>query len=217
MKLLVETLDFTEFETLIEGSSNVRNMYITGPFIQTEIVNKNRRMYRKKTILEAVNTYIRDKIDTNRALGELNHPAHPEVNPERAAIKIVSLKEDGNNFIGRAKVLRSVPMGAIVAGLIDEGVQLGVSTRALGSLKSEKDYKLVCDDFRLMTAADIVSDPSAPDAFITALMENREWVWENGNLVQHEIGIKKYINNESKKKLTEADLLKVFQEILKLV
>lgn len=217
MKLLIETLDFSEFETLSEGVGDRKDMYISGPFIQTEVVNRNQRLYQKKVILGEIQRYVKEKISANRALGELNHPDHPEVNPERAAIKIVSLTEDGNNFIGKAKVLRSLPMGAIVAGLIDEGVKLGVSSRGLGSLKSVGTHKVVCEDFRLMTAADIVSDPSGPDAFVSALMENEEWAWVNGRLEKNEKQIKKFINTESKQGLTEEGLVRVFQQILKIV
>lgn len=218
MKLLIETKDFSGFQIITEGEGDKKGLFITGPFIQTEVVNRNNRMYRKETILGEVQRYIKERVEANRALGELNHPAHPEVNPERAAIKIVSLKEDGNDFVGKAKVLESVPMGAIVGGLIREGVQLGVSSRGLGSLKEEKGYKVVCEDFRLMTAADVVSDPSAPDAFVTALMENKEWVWEQGRLIEREVEIRDTINTLSRNgKLNEEALVRVFQKILTLV
>ncbi len=217
MKLLIETNDLSEFE-IINEDTNGKGLYIKGPFIQTEIVNRNGRMYKKDITKKEIDRYIAEKIKTNKALGELNHPPHPEVNPERAAIKIVELTESGNDFIGKAKVLESLPMGSIVGGLIREGVQLGVSSRALGSLKNEKNYKVVCEDFRLMTAADVVSDPSAPDAFVTAIMENKEWVWENGVLLEKESEIKENINKLSRyNKLTDEKLLEVFQQILKLI
>lgn len=219
MKLLIETQDFSAFEILKEAVGEEKSLYINGPFIQTEQVNKNGRMYIKETIGKEIARYINEKINVGRALGELNHPAHPDVNPERAAIKIISLTEKGNDFIGKAKVLESVPMGAIVGGLIREGVSLGVSSRGLGSLKEHsKGYKVVCEDFRLMTAADVVSDPSAPDAFVTALMENKEWVWEGGRLIEREVEIKETINTLSRNgKLNEEALVKVFQHILKQV
>lgn len=218
MKLLIETHDFTDYEVLSEGADQAKGLFIKGPFIQTEVVNRNGRMYKKDTTKKELDRYIAERVLANRALGELNHPPHPEVNPERAAIKIVSIEEDGNNFIGKAKVLESLPMGAIVAGLIREGVQMGVSSRGLGSLKQMQGYKLVGEDFRLMTAADVVSDPSAPDAFVSALMENKEWVWENGNLVEREVEIKQTINNLSRiGKLNEEQLLTVFQKVLTLV
>lgn len=214
MKLLIETQDFSDYEVISEDASG-KSLFIKGPFIQTEVVNRNGRMYKKDTTLKEVSRYIKERVETNRALGELNHPAHPEVNPERAAIKIVSIEEVGNNFIGKAKVLESLPMGAIVAGLIREGVQMGVSSRGLGSLKQMNGYKLVGEDFRLMTAADVVSDPSAPDAFVSALMENKEWVWEGGNLVEREVEIKQTINTLSRTgKLTEDQLVRVFHTIL---
>lgn len=218
MKLLIETQDFSHFEVLTEGEGSSKNLFISGPFIQTEVVNRNGRKYIKETVSKEIARYIKEKVDTNRALGELNHPAHPDVNPERAAIKIISLTENGNDFVGKAKVLESVPMGAIVGGLIREGVQLGVSSRGLGSIREEKGYKVVCEDFRLMTAADVVSDPSAPDAFVTALMENKEWVWEGGKLVEREVEIRDTINTLSKTgKLTNEALERVFHKILSLV
>lgn len=217
MKLLIETHDFSDFKIISEDSAG-KGLFITGPFIQTEVVNRNGRKYLKETTKKELDRYISEKVDTNRALGELNHPAHPEVNPERAAIKIVSITENGNDFMGKAKVLESLPMGAIVAGLIREGVQMGVSSRGLGSLKQMNGYKLVGEDFRIMTAADVVSDPSAPDAFVTAIMESREWVWENGNLIEREMEIKQTINNLSRNgKLNEESILAVFQKVLTLV
>ena len=217
MKLLIETNDFSDYEILTEGEGG-KELFISGPFIQTECVNRNGRKYMKENVSGEIGRYIKEKIESGRALGELNHPAHPEVNPERAAIKIVSLTERGNDYIGKAKVLEKVPMGAIVGGLIREGVKLGVSSRGLGSLRQMDGFKLVEKDFRLMTAADVVSDPSAPDAFVTAVMENKEWVWENGSLFEKEVEIKRIINNECKQGgLTEEKLVGLFQKILTLV
>lgn len=217
MKLLIETKDFSDYEILTEGEGG-KELFISGPFIQTECVNRNGRKYMKENVSGEIGRYIKEKIESGRALGELNHPAHPEVNPERAAIKIVSLTERGNDYIGKAKVLEKVPMGAIVGGLIREGVKLGVSSRGLGSLRQMDGFKLVEKDFRLMTAADVVSDPSAPDAFVTAVMENKEWVWENGSLFEKEVEIKRIINNECKQGgLTEEKLVGLFQKILTLV
>ena len=217
MKLLIETKDFSDYEILTEGEGG-KDLYISGPFIQTECVNRNGRKYIKEHVSAEIAKYVKEKIESGRALGELNHPAHPEVNPERAAIKIVSLTETGNDYIGKAKVLEKVPMGSIVGGLIREGVKLGVSSRGLGSLRQCEGYKLVEKDFRLMTAADVVSDPSAPDAFVTAVMENKEWVWENGNLIEREVEIKQIINNQCKQGgLTEEKLIGLFQKILTLV
>ena len=212
MKLLIETKDFSDYEILTEGEGG-KELFISGPFIQTECVNRNGRKYMKENVSGEIGRYIKEKIESGRALGELNHPAHPEVNPERAAIKIVSLTERGNDYIGKAKVLEKVPMGAIVGG-----VKLGVSSRGLGSLRQMDGFKLVEKDFRLMTAADVVSDPSAPDAFVTAVMENKEWVWENGSLFEKEVEIKRIINNECKQGgLTEEKLVGLFQKILTLV
>jgi hypothetical protein len=218
MKLLIETQDLNDYEVITEGEGDAKGLFIKGPFIQTEVVNRNGRKYMKEHVSGEIAKYTIDKINSGRALGELNHPAHPEVNPERAAIKIVSLTETGNDYIGKAKVLEKVPMGAIVGGLIREGVKLGVSSRGLGTLRQMDGFKIVEKDFRLMTAADVVSDPSAPDAFVTAVMENREWVWENGNLIEREVEIKSIINNQCKSGgLTEEKLVGLFQKILTLV
>lgn len=217
MKFLIETRDSNDFEIIQEAinGSDKKSLFITGPFIQTEVVNHNKRLYKKDIVSKEVDRYIKEKIDTNSAYGELNHPNHPEPNPERAAIKIVSLNESGNDFIGKAKVMESMPMGNIVYNLIKEGIRLGVSTRALASLTDKGTYKLVGEDFKLMTAADVVGNPSAPDAYVTALMENKEWAWSNGNLFMFEDEIKNNINKLSKyKQLNEDNLIRVFNDIL---
>lgn len=218
MKLLIETQDFSSYQVIQEGEGSEKRLFIEGPFIQTEVVNRNGRKYLKENIKPEIDRYIKERIDSNRALGELNHPNHPEVNPERAAIKIISLKETGNDYVGKAKVLENLPMGKIVGGLIREGVQMGVSTRGMGSLRQMEGFKLVEKDYRIMTAADVVSDPSAPDAFVNALMENRDWVWENGRLIEKEIEVKDTINTLSRNgKLTEEELTRIFKQILTLI
>jgi hypothetical protein len=216
MKFLIETLDHNDFTVISEAKEGgKKEIYIEGPFLQADIINANGREYPMQTMRREVAKYMKEKVLTNRACGELNHPNHPEVNPERAAIKIESLIESGNNFIGKAKVMQKLPMGQIVAGLIGEGVQLGVSSRGLGSVRQIGNRKVVQEDFKLMTAADVVSDPSAPDAFVTALMEGKDWVYENGILREKETEFKQMLNKASKAKcLNEAKLLEIFNHIL---
>lgn len=181
MKLLVERLESTN---VIQESNDSNDLYIKGPFIQMNVVNGNRRLYPKHIVIPEVERYIKEHVETNRAIGELNHPGTPHINYERACIKIESLVLEGDNFIGRAKVLKSVPLGSLIAGLISEGVQIAVSTRGLGSVKPDASGVNVVQSFKLITAADVVHDPSGPDAYVTALMENKEWVFENGVIVE---------------------------------
>jgi len=170
MKLITEQVQEVRYLTEKKEEGG-KAYFIEGPFLQTEIANKNNRMYRKETMQREVNRYIKEFVDTKRAFGELGHPEGPGINLDRVAIMITSLKEDGNNYIGRAKVMTETPMGRIVKSLIDEGAQLGVSSRGMGSLKEGKDgINEVQDDFYLATAADIVADPSAPDAFVRGIM-----------------------------------------------
>lgn len=216
MKLLVETHNIEHF-TVLNESNGKSGLYIQGPFIQMDIVNGNKRIYPSAHTAPAVDAYIAEKVSTNRALGELNHPGHPHINPERACIKIVSLHRDGSNYIGKAKVLESLPMGAIVAGLINEGVQMAVSSRGVGSVKMDsRGVSVVQSDFKLFTGADVVSDPSAPDAFVTAIMENKEWVYENGILV--ESTAKQIVeDNFSGNASYQQKCLNAFKELVKLV
>ncbi len=216
MKLLIEQ-EIDSVETFLTEATTEKSgdIYIQGKFIQTNIVNRNRRFYPKENVHREVERYIKEDIASNRAVGELNHPNHPDINYERACIKIVSLKEDGNDYTGKAKVLQHLPLGGIIAGLIKEGVNVGVSTRGLGSVKANgKGINVVQNDFRLMTAADVVSSPSAPDAVTTAIMENREWVYENGLLIEKETDLKDIINTgiRDKKHLNE-----IFQDIIKTI
>lgn len=187
MQLLVEAYDIENFEILNESEGENKGLYIQGPFIQMDIVNGNKRFYDNRITVPEVERYIVEKIQKNRAVGELNHPGHPWVNFKEAAIKIVSLIREGSNYIGKAKVIESVPNGAIVAGLIREGVQMAVSSRAVGkTIVNSKGIAVVQEGWRLMTAADVVSEPSAPDAFTTALMENKGWVFENGMFIEED-------------------------------
>ena len=176
MKLITEEIESVEF--LVEQKNGKKNMYIEGVFLQGNIKNRNGRMYPMETLRREVGRYNENHVQSGRALGELGHPEGPTVNLDRVSHKIVSLKESGSNFVGKAKIL-GTPMGKIASSLIEEGVKLGVSSRGIGSLKPTREgINVVGDDFMLATAADIVADPSAPDAFVEGIMEGKEWVWE---------------------------------------
>ena len=180
MKLIREEIETVEFVT--EERNGKKSLYIEGVFLQGNIKNRNGRMYPMETLAKEVCRYNESNVVTGRALGELGHPDGPTVNLDRVSHKIVSLKESGSNFIGKAKIL-DTPMGQIAKSLIGEGVKLGVSSRGIGSLKPTKEgFNVVGDDFMLATAADIVADPSAPDAFVEGIMEGKEWVWEGTTL-----------------------------------
>ena len=180
MKLIREEIETVEF--LVESKNGKKSMYIEGVFLQGDIQNRNGRMYPMATLRKEVARYNENHIQSGRALGELGHPEGPTVNLDRVSHKIVSLKESGQNFVGKAKIL-STPMGKIASSLIEEGVKLGVSSRGIGSLKPTREgVNVVSDDFMLSTAADIVADPSAPDAFVEGIMEGKDWVWDGGVL-----------------------------------
>ncbi|AYR01708.1 prohead assembly (scaffolding) protein [Synechococcus phage S-B43] len=180
MKLIREEIESVDF--IVEEKGGKKHMYIEGIFLQGNICNRNGRMYQMEGLRKEVQRYTENHINSGRALGELGHPDGPTVNLDRVSHKIISLKEDGNNFIGKAKIL-STPMGNIAKSLIGEGVKLGVSSRGIGSLKQTREgVNIVGDDFMLATAADIVADPSAPDAFVEGIMEGKEWVWDGGIL-----------------------------------
>jgi len=214
MKLLIET-NTENLQIITESVNGAKQYFLEGVFLQSEIQNKNGRMYPKKVLNESVQTYIKEYINTDRALGELGHPENASINLDRVSHKIVSLREDGNSWIGKAKVL-STPFGKIVQNLMDDGVKLGVSLRALGSIKESNGVRVVQNDLRLVTPADIVADPSAPDAFVQNLMENKEWIFVDGILVEQQITeVKNDINKLSKSnKLNEAALLAVFNKVL---
>ena len=180
MKLIREEIESVEF--LVENRNGKKSMYIEGVFLQGNIKNRNGRMYPMETLRKEVGRYNENHVQSGRALGALGHPDTPTVNLDRVSHKIVSLKESGSNFIGKAKIL-GTPMGKIASSLIDEGVKLGVSSRGIGSLKPTREgFNVVGDDFMLATAADIVADPSAPDAFVEGIMEGKDWVWDGGIL-----------------------------------
>ena len=193
MKLMTDLSECVQY--LTEGTGESKSHYITGIFAQADTKNRNGRVYPVKVLDREVNRYVTEMVKTKRALGELNHPNSPTVNPERACHIITELKRDGTNFIGKAKIL-DTPVGRIVKTLLDEGVSIGVSTRGLGSLKERNGYNEVQDDFR-MTAIDTVADPSAPDAFVTGIMESKEWVYVDGVFMEKEIDATKSFVKES--------------------
>ena len=184
MKLITEQIE--PVEILVEEKDGKKDTYIKGVFLQTEITNRNGRMYKFGTMNREVQKYNEDFIKRGRALGELGHPDGPTINLDRVSHKIVELQPEGHNFIGKAKLLET-PMGKIAKSLLEEGVQLGVSSRGLGSLKKENAVSVVADDFVLSTAADIVADPSAPDAFVEGIMEGREWTLVDGKIKEAQI------------------------------
>ena len=180
MKLIREEIESVNIIT--EEKDGKKHLYIEGIFLQGNIKNRNGRMYPLETLRREVGRYNENYVTAGRALGELGHPDGPTVNLDRVSHKIISLKENGSNFIGKAKIL-STPMGKIAESLISEGVKLGVSSRGIGSLKPTREgFNVVGDDFMLSTAADLVSDPSAPDAFVEGIMEGKEWIWDGGIL-----------------------------------
>ena len=213
MKLITEQID--DVEVIVENRNGKKSMFIEGIFLQGDIQNRNGRMYPMQTLRKEVQRYNESFVDSGRAVGELGHPEGPTVNLDRVSHKIVSLKESGSNFIGKAKIL-STPMGKIAQNLIDEGVKLGVSSRGLGTLAVNEDgIKVVSDDFMLATAADIVSDPSAPDAFVSGIMEGKDWVWDGG-VVREQLARKTYktVNTLVDNKQLEENKLAVFQNFL---
>jgi len=200
MKLIREEIESVKFITE-KLKSGKQNLYIEGIFLQGNIKNRNGRMYPMDTLRKEVNRYNESNVSSGRALGELGHPDGPTVNLDRVSHKIQSLKEDGTNFIGRAKIL-DTPMGKIASSLLGEGVKLGVSSRGMGSLRKENNCNIVQDDFMLATAADIVADPSAPDAFVNGIMEGKEWVWDNGVIKEARIA-------EIKTEIDQATLINI--------
>ena len=213
MKLIREEIETVEFVT--EEKNGKKSLYIEGVFLQGNIKNRNGRMYPMETLAKEVSRYNESNVVTGRALGELGHPEGPTVNLDRVSHKIVSLKESGSNFIGKAKILNT-PMGQIASSLIGEGVKLGVSSRGIGSLKPTKEgFNVVGDDFMLATAADIVADPSAPDAFVEGIMEGKEWVWE-GNTFREQLAsqTKKKIDTLVGQKALEEHKLNLFNEFI---
>ena len=177
MKLITEINE--DLEYIVEGTGDKKSMYINGVFMMSETKNRNGRIYSKPILFNEVSRYRNEYVDKNRAFGELGHPEGPTINLERVSHMIKELKEDGNNIVGKAKIM-DTPYGNIVKNLINEGSKLGVSSRGMGSLEEKGGANYVKDDFYLATAADIVADPSAPDAFVDGIMEGKEWIWDNG-------------------------------------
>ena len=213
MKLIREEIESVDF--LVEERNGKKSMYIEGVFLQGNIKNRNGRMYPMETLRREVSRYNENHVVAGRALGELGHPDGPTVNLDRVSHKIVSLKESGDNFIGKAKIL-STPMGKIAQSLIGEGVRLGVSSRGIGSLKQTREgVNIVGDDFMLATAADIVADPSAPDAFVEGIMEGKDWVWDGG-ILREKFAEKTYatINTLVDQKTLDEKKLSLFNDFL---
>ena len=213
MKLIKEQIEEVKYLTETTESGK-KNMYIEGRFLVGDEVNRNNRMYKMDTLRQEVARYTKEYIDSNRALGELGHPDTPSLNLERVSHKIVSLVEDGNTFKGKALVLET-PYGMIVKNFIDSGVNLGVSSRAMGSVVMTKEgYNLVQDDLRLATAADIVADPSAPGAFVQGIMENKEWLFVEGRFVEVDFDNAKRQIRQAPRNQVESVALKLFENYL---
>tara|TARA_Y100000004_G_scaffold94224_1_gene105566 strand:- start:1888 stop:2535 length:648 start_codon:yes stop_codon:yes gene_type:complete len=213
MKLITEQIDDAKI-VITEGKNGKKNTFIEGVFLQGELTNRNGRRYPISTLAREVGKYNENFVKTGRALGELGHPDGPTINLDRASHLITSLKQEGNNFVGKARLLET-PMGKIAKQLLDEGVKLGVSSRGLGSIKEENGVKVVGEDFMLATAADIVADPSAPDAFVNGIMEGKEWVLAGGAIHEQQIEqIKKRIDNAAARQLEERKI-SAFSEFLK--
>ena len=211
MKLITEQIE--DVKVITEGKGDDKKLYIEGVFLQAELKNRNGRIYPFKVLETEVNRYNEEYVKTKRALGELGHPDGPTVNLDRVSHRITSLTAEGSNFIGKAQIL-DTPMGKIAKSLLGEGVQLGVSSRGMGSIDKKEDANYVMDDFMLATAADIVADPSAPDAFVNGIMEGREWVWNNGILKETEVAkYQSYVSKSTHKNLEERTL-KVFEHFL---
>lgn len=212
MKLFTEIVEDVQY--VVEEKNGKKDLYITGIYMQAETKNGNGRVYKLPILEREVARYNKQYVETNRALGELGHPSGPSINLDRVSHKIVELKQDGNNFIGKAKVL-STPMGNIAKNLLESGVQLGVSTRGMGSLKEVNGVMEVQEDFYLATAADIVADPSAPDAFVQGIMEGVEWVWDNGILHQKQVESYKRVIEKASQKELESTSINVWEHFVK--
>lgn len=211
MRLITEITEDLEYIT--EDTKGKKSLYIQGPFMMAEVKNRNGRIYPAEVLFKEMNRYNENYVAKNRAFGELGHPEGPNINLERVSHMITELKQDGNNVWGKAKIM-DTPYGQIVQNLINNGAQLGVSSRGMGTLEEKNGTKVVKDDFYLATAADIVADPSAPEAFVQGIMEGKEWIWESGVLKEKALNeIKRNIKSSSSKKLDETKL-KAFNKFL---
>ena len=211
MKLITEQIE--DVQILTEEKNGKKLLYIEGVFLQSELKNRNGRMYPFSVLEREVGRYNEEYVKSKRALGELGHPDGPTINLDRVSHRITSLKAEGNNFIGKAQIL-DTPMGNIAKSLLGEGVQLGVSSRGMGSIQKSEDCNVVADDFMLTTAADIVADPSAPDAFVNGIMEGKEWVWDNGLLKEKEVAKYQRYMDGANRRTMEEKTLKVFEHFL---
>ena len=211
MKLIVETIQ--DVKVLTEEKNGVKSLYITGPFLVGEQKNRNGRVYSKSILEREVKRYNEEYISKNRAFGELGHPDSPSINLDRVSHLIVNMKQEGATFIGKAKILET-PMGKIAKSLLEGGAMLGVSSRGMGSLKEVNGVNLVQDDYFLSTAADIVADPSAPGAFVSGIMEGKEWVWDNG--IVKEVSIVEMYDEIKKAKARQIEdiSLRIFENFL---
>ena len=210
MKLITEQIE--NVTILTEEKDGKKLLYIEGVFLQSELTNRNGRRYPFEVLNREVERYNEEYVKTKRALGELGHPDGPTINLDRVSHRITNLRSEGNNFMGKAQIL-DTPMGKIAKSLLGEGVQLGVSSRGMGSIDKQEGVSIVRDDFMLTTAADIVADPPAPDAFVNGIMEGKEWVWDNGILKEREIAKYQRYVDESRRDLEERTL-KVFEHFL---
>ena len=213
MKLITEQIE--PVEILTEEKDGQKSTYIKGVFLQTEITNRNGRMYKYETMEREVGKYNEEFIKRGRALGELGHPEGPTINLDRVSHKIVELQPEGKNFVGKAKLLET-PMGKIAKNLLEEGVQLGVSSRGLGSLRKEGSTSIVADDFILSTAADIVADPSAPDAFVQGIYEGKEWALVDGAIKEAQLeAVKEILDNAPSKEELAERKISAFESLLR--
>jgi len=212
MKLITEQIE--DVKILTEEKDGKKLLYIEGVFLQSELKNRNGRMYPFDVLNREVERYTEEYVKPKRALGELGHPDGPTINLDRVSHRIVSLRAEGHNFIGKAQIL-DTPMGNIAKSLLGEGVQLGVSSRGMGSIDKREDISIVRDDFFLTTAADIVADPSAPDAFVNGIMEGKEWIWDNGILKEAKVDKYRRYMDEATRRNMEERTLKVFEDFLR--
>ncbi len=212
MRLIKEVTETINY--IAEEKDGKRSLFIEGPFIQTEVVNRNGRKYLRETVAKEIERYTENYINKNRAFGELGHPDTPTINLDRVSHLTTSLRQEGNDWIGKAKIL-DTPMGTIVKNLLEGGAQVGVSSRGLGSIKSVNGVNIVQDDFHLATAADIVADPSAPNAFVQGIMEGKEWMMVNGIWTEvHYEEAKKQIQKASRKDIERVSL-QIFENFIK--
>lgn len=212
MRLITETVE--DVQTIVESNeAGAKNYFIKGVMMEAGVVNRNKRLYNEEVLKAETKRYIAEYVNKNRALGELNHPTGPTVNLDRVSHMIVILTESGRQIHGKAKII-DTPMGRIVKNLIDEGAQLGVSSRGMGSLKSQNGVNVVQNDFTL-AAIDIVADPSAPNAFVNGILEGKEWIWDNGLLVEKEIARYEHALKKTSKRNLEENAIRLFSDFLR--